>query len=121
VLVVGGGEVAERKVRALLKADARVSVGAPVLNAQLAEWAGAGRVSHLAGGFDESWLDAMWLVIAATSNNSVNQRVAAAGEQRHLLINVVDDAELCSFHVPAIVDRSPLTIAISSAGAAPVV
>lgn len=121
VLVVGGGEVAERKVRSLLKTGARVSVGAPVLNTQLAQWMAAGRIDHLAGRFDAAWLDGMWLAIAATNDNSINRRVAAAGEQRQLLVNVVDDAELCSFHVPAIVDRSPLTIAISSAGAAPVV
>lgn len=121
VLVVGGGEVAERKVRALLKADARVSVGAPVLNTQLARWVAAERITHVPGSFAEDWLNDMWLVIAATNDNSINRRVAAAGERRRLLVNVVDDAQLCSFHVPAIVDRSPLTIAISSAGAAPVV
>src|SRR5699024_2996188 len=113
--------VAERKVKALLKADARVSVGAPVLNGQLAQWVAAERIVHLPGQFAESWLDDKWLVIAATNDSGVNQRVAAAGEQRHLLVNVVDQAELCSFHVPAIVDRSPLVVAISSAGAAPVV
>lgn len=121
VLVVGGGEVAERKVEALLSAGAAVRVGAPVLNLRLAQWVAAGRIRHLAGGFAESWLDDVFLVIAATNKTGLNRRVAAAAEQRRLLVNVVDDAELCTFHVPAIVDRSPLMIAISSAGAAPVI
>lgn len=120
VLVVGGGEVAARKTRALLQAGARVSVGAPILNSELTRWVADRQVTHLPGHFRDSWLDGMWLVIAATSKHATNSRIAAAAEQRRMLANVVDTAALCSFHVPAIVDRSPLTIAISSAGAAPV-
>jgi uroporphyrin-III C-methyltransferase/precorrin-2 dehydrogenase/sirohydrochlorin ferrochelatase len=121
VLVVGGGEVAERKVRLLLDAGARIEVVAHEIPArELAAWAGEGPVSWRAREFQESQLDGATLVVAATSDTSLNERVAQAARARELLCNVVDDAERSSFIVPAIVDRSPLVIAISSGGAAPV-
>jgi len=136
VLVVGGGEVAERKVRLLLEAGARIDIVAHELVArELSEWAGdrpslplpaagaeqgAGGVSWLAREFHEHQLDGVALVVAATSDGAINERVASAARARRLLCNVVDDAERSSFIVPAIVDRSPLVIAISSGGAAPV-
>ncbi len=120
VLVVGGGNVAERKAAALLAAGAAVSVGAPMLTTRLAAWTANGRLRHLPGHFEEPWLDAAWLVVAATDDRPLNAQVAAAARRRKVLVNVVDDPQLSSFHVPAVVDRAPLTIAISSAGAAPV-
>jgi len=119
VLVVGGGDVAARKCRALLDAGAVVTIGAPELNEALSKLRGAGAIRHVAGRFDYSWLDGVWLVVTATDDARVNRRVAAAATRRRILINVVDDGSLSSFHVPAIVDRSPLQIAISSGGAAP--
>lgn len=120
VLLVGGGHVAERKAAALLAAGATVVVGAPALTARLAAWAADGRLRHLAGDFSEHWLDAAWLAVAATDDQPFNARVAAAATRRRMLVNVVDDPQLSSFHVPTVVDRAPLTIAISSAGSAPV-
>src|SRR5690606_20785298 len=121
VLVVGGGEVAGRKARLLLEAGARVDIVArELVSHDLAEWAGAGPVSWLAREFDESQLDGATLVVAATSDGALNEQVASTARARHLLCNVVDDAERSSFIVPAIVDRSPLVIAISSGGVAPV-
>jgi len=120
VLVVGGGPVAERKAAALLEAGARVRVGAPALSGRLAQWAADGRVRHLAGAFEAAWLDEAWLAVAATGDRTVNAAVAAAGAERRMLVNVVDDPALSSFQVPSIVDRSPLIVAISSSGAAPV-
>ena len=119
VLVVGGGMVAERKVEALLKAGAQVTVGAPELAAGLVGLRDAGRITHHAGPYREAWLDGAWLVVAATSDVVVNRLVAAAAAARRIFVNVVDDAQLSSFHVPAVIDRAPLTIAISSGGAAP--
>lgn len=119
VLVVGGGAVAERKCRALLGCGARVTVGAPTLTTNLARWAMRQRVRHLAGDFVPGWLDGAWLVIAATGDGDVNRRVAAAAGERRVFANVVDDAELSTFQVPAVIDRAPLQIAISSGGAAP--
>ena len=120
VLVVGGGDVAMRKSAALLRAGAQVSVGARELSAQLGIWSAQGRIRFLPGDFQETWLDDAWLVIAATDDAAVNRRVAAAAAARKMFANIVDDAALSTFHVPAIVDRAPLTIAISSGGAAPV-
>ena len=120
VLVVGGGAVAERKAEALLEAGAVVAVGAPALTATLQDWAATGRISVHAGGFEETWLDDCWLVIAATDEPLVNRRIATLATRRRLFVNVVDDADLSSFHVPAVIDRAPLTIAISTGGAAPV-
>ena len=121
VLVVGGGEVAERKVRLLLEAGARVDIVARELLAnELSAWVSEGSASCRAREFDESQLDGATLVVAATSDGTLNERVASAARARQLLCNVVDDAERSSFIVPAIVDRSPLVIAISSGGVAPV-
>ena len=119
VLIVGGGEVAARKCEALLGTGARVRVGAPALSEQLGEWARLGRITHLAGPYQSSWLDETWLVIAATDDIEVNRRVADEATARRVLINVVDNADLSSFHVPAVIDRAPVQVAISSGGSAP--
>ena len=119
VLVVGGGAVAERKAAALLAAGAQVTVGAPELTPQLQRWARQGRIAHRDGEFSPAWLDYAWLVIAATDDRTLNAHVAELAGLRRVFVNVVDDAELSSFHVPAVIDRSPLVVAISSGGAAP--
>jgi uroporphyrin-III C-methyltransferase/precorrin-2 dehydrogenase/sirohydrochlorin ferrochelatase len=120
VLVVGGGAVARRKVAALLEAGAAVTVVAPALEAQLRAWVDAGRMRHLAGGFSPALLEGAWLVIAATGDAALHGRIAAAAAARRVFVNVVDDAELSSFHVPARVRRGRLQVAVSTAGAAPV-
>jgi siroheme synthase, N-terminal domain len=120
VLVVGGGEVAARKVAALLEAGAVVRLHATaVRHPELAAALEAGRIERLAGDFDPAWLDAAWLVVAATDDAAFNAALAVEAGRRRRLVNVVDDAALSSFHVPAVVDRSPLVVAISSGGAAP--
>jgi len=119
VLVVGGGVVAARKVKALLAAGANVRVGAPELEPELRAMAESRRIIHRQGRFEPWWLDSVWLVVAATDDAAVNRSVAEAAAIRRLLVNVVDDAELSSFQVPAVVERAPLQIAISSGGAAP--
>ena len=119
VLVVGGGAVAERKVAALLGAQAQVTVNAPALTPQLQRWVAAGRIAHRRDAFREAWLERVWLVVAATSDAELNRLIATFAELRRIFVNVVDDAALSSFHVPAVVDRAPLIIAISSGGEAP--
>lgn len=120
VLVIGGGEVAERKVRLLLEAGAAITIVAPELNDTLDALVRNGRVSLLASRFESAHLAGVLLAVAATDDRAVNAAVAAAGRERNVLVNVVDDAELSSYIVPAIVDRSPLVIAVSTGGAAPV-
>jgi uroporphyrin-III C-methyltransferase/precorrin-2 dehydrogenase/sirohydrochlorin ferrochelatase len=119
VLVVGAGEVATRKVAALLGAGAQVSVGAPRLGPALAKLAVAGRIRHIEGDYREAWLDGLWLVIAATSDRATNEAIARDAAHRRLFANVVDDAQRSSVHVPAIIDRSPVIVAVSSGGSAP--
>lgn len=119
VLVVGGGEVAMRKIEALLHAGAQVQVHAHAFNDTVAQWLAQGRLQRVEGDFDPQWLDEAWLVVAATDDNGFNRQLAAQAGQRRRLVNVVDDAELSTFQVPAIIDRDPLLVAISSSGAAP--
>lgn len=120
VLLVGGGLVAERKARALLESNALLHVGAPTLTDTLRSWADTGRLTYAHGEFQESWLDGAWLTIAATDDAALNARIKRLADQRRIFVNVVDDRILSSFHVPSVVDRSPVQIAISSGGAAPV-
>lgn len=119
VLVVGGGEVAVRKIAALRAAGAKVRVGAPVLHPHLLASLERAEIEFLPGRFQPHWLDDVWLAVAATDDRAVNRAVADAAEARRLFVNVVDDAELSSYQVPSTVQRGPLQIAISSAGAAP--
>jgi len=120
VLVVGGGVVAERKVKSLLACEARIVVGALDASRCLQELSRQGRIELIQGVFEPGWLAGAWLAVAATDDRELNRRVAALAGEHRLFVNVVDDPELSSFQVPSIVDRSPLTIAISSAGSAPV-
>ena len=119
VLVVGGGRVAARKIELLLRAHARVTVVAPSLQPQLALLVQGGRIEHLAREFEPQQLDGVMLAIAATGRPEVNRAVAAAGEARTLFVNVVDDGPASSFIMPAIVDRSPLIVAVGTSGQSP--
>ncbi|WP_045728399.1 NAD(P)-dependent oxidoreductase [Xanthomonas sp. GPE 39] len=119
VLVVGGGEVAMRKIEALLHAGADLLVYAHALNDTVAQWLAQGRLRRVDGDFDPQWLDAAWLVVAATDDEAFNRHLAEQAGLRRKWVNVVDDAALSTFQVPAIIDRDPLLVAISSSGAAP--
>ena len=120
VLVVGGGEVAARKIDLLLRTSAKVRVVAPELVSGLAEKAAAGELVHIAAEFSPEHLDGVRLAIAATDKHSINAWVARQAERRNIPVNVVDDRELSRFIVPAIVDRSPVVVAVGSSGDAPV-
>jgi uroporphyrin-III C-methyltransferase/precorrin-2 dehydrogenase/sirohydrochlorin ferrochelatase len=119
-VVIGGGEVALRKVVMLLKADATVTVVSPELCPELADWQAQGRLVHVAARFEPPQLDGAQLVIAATDDEEVNRQVSIAAQARNIPVNVVDAPELCTFVVPSVVDRSPIVIAVSSGGKAPV-
>ena len=120
-LVVGGGPVAEKRVRQLLDAGARVTVLAPALSGGLAELAARAQVQYEPGTFDARSLDPYWLVVAATDDRAVNAQVAAAAEAVKRFCNVVDDPEHCTFLMPALIDFDPVTIAVGTAGQSPVV
>ncbi|TPQ26450.1 siroheme synthase CysG [Methylomonas koyamae] len=119
-LIVGAGEIASRKIELLAKAGAKISVVAPEVSDSVADMANAGLVMLTQKPFADSDLDGMCLVVSATDTRSVNEAVAQAANARNIPVNVVDNPDLCSFIFPAIVDRSPLTIAVSSGGVSPV-
>lgn len=120
VLLAGGGRTALRKLELLRSAGAQVTVVAPELIEELAARHAAGDFQHIAQRFTAHHLDGAVLAIAATDDPAANAAVAAAARERRILVNVVDDAELSSAIFPAIIDRAPLTVAVSSAGASPV-
>lgn len=119
VLVVGGGAIAERKIESLLLAGADITVIAKSFSPSIQEWHEQEKLSISSESFYDELLDNFVLTIAATDDRALNQSIAQAAEQRHRLVNVVDTADLCNFHVPSIIDRGLLQIAISTAGAAP--
>src|SRR5258706_3837299 len=119
-VLVGGGEVAARKARLLLEADARVTVIAPVLGPTLTRLVAKGKVEHRVESFAESQLEGNVLVFAATDERAVNERIYQAASARGIPVNVADQPALCTFIMPSIVDRSPVVIAVSTGGAAPV-
>lgn len=120
-VVIGGGEVAFRKITMLRKAQAnRIDCYATEFNQGIQTLAEQAEIKSYQTGFQDSQLDGASLVIAATDDARVNAQVSAAAKARRILVNVVDAPALCTFTMASIVDRSPIVIAISSEGKAPV-
>lgn len=119
-LVIGGGAVAARKIRLLMRAGAKVDVCARELYGVVQDWNDADKLRHQAKEYNSGLLEGASLVIAATSDAALNARVSSEAQDRDIPVNVVDQPELCSFVTPSIVDRSPIIIALSSGGRAPV-
>jgi precorrin-2 dehydrogenase/sirohydrochlorin ferrochelatase len=118
-VVVGGGPVAERKVRRLLEAKAAVTVVSPVVTGPLRRMAATGRLVLQSRPVCAADLRGAFLVFAATDDPAVNRRVAETAVRRGALVNVADDPAACSFLVPAIVRRGELTVAVSTGGGSP--
>ncbi|HTV76951.1 MAG TPA: siroheme synthase CysG [Steroidobacteraceae bacterium] len=123
-VVIGGGAVAARKAELLLKSGAHVRLIAPelgpVTQELLRQHSAAQAMSHLPAAFDAAHLEGAALAIAATDAPTVNAQVAQAARRRGIPVNVADDPDHSDFILPAIVDRSPVIVAVSSAGTAPV-
>jgi uroporphyrin-III C-methyltransferase/precorrin-2 dehydrogenase/sirohydrochlorin ferrochelatase len=123
-VVIGGGAVAARKAELLLKCGARVRLVAPELaagtDALLQLHAGGEQMSHQCASFAAHHLEGAALVIAATDSDEVNAQVSRSARARGVPVNVADDADNSDFILPAIVDRAPLIVAVSSAGTTPV-
>jgi precorrin-2 dehydrogenase / sirohydrochlorin ferrochelatase len=119
VAVIGAGRIATDKVRGLLRCGARVTVVAPEAVDAIVHAAGEGRIEWHCRSFEPADLDGAILVVAATERPEVNQEVVRAAHARNLLVNAVDDPERCDYHVPSVVRRGPLTLAISTGGASP--
>jgi len=120
VLVVGGGEIALRKARLLSEAGAVLRVVAPEVEAQLSELVAQGGGQTIIRGYLAGDLSGCVLAIAATDDEPLNEQVSKDAKALGMPVNVVDSPQLCTVIFPAIVDRSPLMIAVSSGGDAPV-
>jgi len=119
-LVVGGGSVATRKIRLLMDAKADVTVISPTLSEELIEFANAHSITHLNRRFNAGDTHHFALIVSACNDKDINAAVSNEAQQQNIPVNVVDEPSLCTVIFPAIVDRSPITIAISSGGVAPV-
>lgn len=117
--VVGGGDVAARKVRGLLEAGARVTVISPELHPELAALAEGEQIDHIARDYQDGDLAGNFLVITATDDPETNRCVWNEANQLGILVNVADDPPHCNFILPAIVRRGALNIAISTGGSSP--
>lgn len=120
VLVVGGGHIAQRKIELLHQAGAAIDVVAEQLSPTLQARQQAGEIQWVAQSFSPEQLATAVLVISATDDTALNQRVYQAAQAQHKLVNTVDDLAHCDFIFPSIVDRGAVQIAISSGGKAPV-
>jgi uroporphyrin-III C-methyltransferase/precorrin-2 dehydrogenase/sirohydrochlorin ferrochelatase len=119
VVVVGGGAVASRKITLLQRAGARITVVAPQLHDALQELVSSGAIHWINSGFEAQHLDGCCFAVAATRDLLVNQAITQAGNARNIFVNAVDDSAASTCLMPAIVDRSPIIVAIGSGGASP--
>jgi len=119
-LLVGGGDVATRKGRMLSKAGAILRVVAPEISTELRELVAQHQGELLLREYHENDINDCVLAVAATDIYSLNEKISADAKQKNIPVNVVDTPALCTYITPAIIDRSPLMIAISSGGEAPV-
>jgi uroporphyrin-III C-methyltransferase/precorrin-2 dehydrogenase/sirohydrochlorin ferrochelatase len=119
VVVVGGGVVAARKVEQVLKAHARVRVVAPQLCADLAAFRDLGRIEYRPVPYSPAQLEGALLAIAATDEPEVNAAMARDAGERGILANIVDDGAGSAFIFPAVIDRSPLVVAVGTSGSSP--
>jgi len=118
-LVVGGGMVAERKVRGLLREKANVVVVSPAVTEGIARLAARAQCCWLKKRYMADDLHGAFLVFAVTDSPTVQDRVASDAEALGLPVNVADQPERCTFHVPAVLRRGDLTLAVSTAGKSP--
>lgn len=118
-IVIGGGEIAERKVRSLIEAGATVVVISPTVTPELAAMSRSGAIRHLARKYERGDLAGSWLAFEATGDDATARMVAVEAAERGVPNNVADVPELCTFIVPAVVRRGGLQLAISTGGASP--
>ncbi len=118
-VIIGGGKIGEHKIRPLLECGARVTVVSPEVTEGIEEAARRGDITLLRRKYEEGDLKGSALAIAATDQRPVNKVIAAEAERERVVLNVVDDAELCTFIAPAIVKKGAVTVALSTGGASP--
>lgn len=119
ILIIGGGEVASRKIETMLRCDAKIMVVSPDAVSEISDLAKSGRIQLVSREYRLEDLEGRFVVIAATGDREVNRRVGEDARQRGLLVNVVDDPQLCDFIVPATFERGPIQVAVSTGGSSP--
>jgi precorrin-2 dehydrogenase/sirohydrochlorin ferrochelatase len=118
-VVIGGGAVAIRKVNSLLKAGALVTVICPEAAKELTALAVRNKINLIRRGYKKGDLKGAFLAVSATGEQAINKAVFAEAKKRNVLINVVDAPDLCTFIVPSVVEKGPLTLAVSTSGKSP--
>jgi precorrin-2 dehydrogenase/sirohydrochlorin ferrochelatase len=116
--VVGGGDVAERKVRRLLDCGARVTVVGKKISPQLKVLRDRQRIEHVASNYRAEHVNDAFLVIGATNSSRINGRIYRDAKQKGILVNIVDDPEHCDFILPSLLERGDLSISVSTGGKA---
>lgn len=119
-MVVGGGDVAARKIELLLKTTTKITIMAASVTDGVERLINENQLSWLKHNYQAGLLTKITLVIAATDNTAVNEQVYHEAVAFNILANVVDQPALCTYITPAIIDRSPMIIALSSSGSAPI-
>ena len=118
-VIVGGGQVAERKCRSLMKTRALITVIAPEITKRLRDYKNTGVIIHIGRDYRKGDITSAKIVISATGSRETNERVARDAESLHKLVNVVDTPDLCNFIVPSVFRRGTLSIAVSTGGVSP--
>lgn len=119
-IIIGGGDVAARKIELLLKTTTSITVMSSSLSISVERLINTHQLTWLSHNYESGHLSTYNLVIAATDNTEINQSVAQEAATYRLLTNVVDQPDLCTYITPAIIDRDPMLIAMSSSGSAPI-
>lgn len=118
-IIVGGGKIAERKCLSLIKNGADVTVISPDITKRLEYYRDRGKIKHIPRLYRKGDLKSSFLVIAATDSEEINRKIYAEAKDKNILLNVVDNPELCSFIVPSVFEQGDLKIAISTCGSSP--
>ncbi|MBN2570277.1 MAG: bifunctional precorrin-2 dehydrogenase/sirohydrochlorin ferrochelatase [Deltaproteobacteria bacterium] len=118
-VVVGGGEVAERKVVRLLECDADVVLVGKTITRNLEAIKREGRIAHIPDDYRSDYIEDAFLVIGATDRDEINEKIYLDSKERNILVNIVDDPERCQFIVPSQLRRGDLLISISTGGKSP--
>ena len=122
VLLIGGGEVAERKLDLLLKANAKLTIVSPEFTEYIEDLFGKNKnITPIHDNYKEEYMNNSFsFVIAATNNESLNEDIARQANHKGILVNVVDKPDICDFIFPSILERGPITVAVSTGGSSPV-
>jgi uroporphyrin-III C-methyltransferase/precorrin-2 dehydrogenase/sirohydrochlorin ferrochelatase len=122
ILLIGGGEVAERKLDLLLKANAKVTIVAPEFTDYIEGFLKDKNVTYIKESYNSDTLEKgnYTFIIAATNDEVINKKIANDANKHNILVNVVDKPEICDFIFPSILERGPITVAVSTGGSSPV-